>query len=160
MVMIAHFLHELPSSLDTYWSSTFRKGIKQPYHLFWLEDTVPAELLEGFCIIREHIRTPLAVGEVFNVIYDCTTLISEQFLISEQLIDYIRMSVVHGRWGLTPMTKIAFLADLLYTYGMSWSNRCFAHYHGSLFAFWNSDQITSAFKNLCVILLKLMKSSP
>ena len=38
----------------------------EPYHLFWLEDAVTAELQEGFRIIRKHTTTPLAVGEVFN----------------------------------------------------------------------------------------------
>jgi len=77
----------------------------EPYHLFWLEDTVPAELQEGFRIIRQHTTTPLAVGEVFNTIYDA------HLLITEQLIDYIRMAVIHGG-GLTPMRKVAALAEL------------------------------------------------
>ena len=49
-----------------------------------MEDPVPAELQEGFRLIRQHTTTPLAVGEVFNSIHDC------QQLIQEQLIDYIR----------------------------------------------------------------------
>ncbi len=72
----------------------------EPFHLFWLEDAVPAELQDGFRLIRKHTTTPLAVGEVFNSIWD-----AEQ-LLREQLIDYLRMSVVHGG-GLTPMKKIA-----------------------------------------------------
>jgi mannonate dehydratase len=77
----------------------------EPYKLFWLEDTVPAELQEGFRTIRKHTTTPLAVGEVFNTVYDCTTLITEQ------LIDYIRMTISHGG-GITPMLKIAALAGI------------------------------------------------
>src|SRR6266498_3000444 len=38
---------------------------------------------------KSHTTTPLAVGEVFNVVHDC------QQLIQEQLIDYIRTTVVH-----------------------------------------------------------------
>ena len=38
----------------------------EPYHLFWMEDPVPAELQEGFRLIRQHTTTPIAVGEVFN----------------------------------------------------------------------------------------------
>jgi mannonate dehydratase len=72
----------------------------EPYHLFWLEDAVAAELQEGFRLIRQHTTTPLAVGEVFNTIWD-----AEQ-LIREQLIDYLRMSVVHGG-GITAMKKAA-----------------------------------------------------
>ena len=48
---------------------------------------------------------PLAVGEVFNSIWDCTTLITEQ------LIDYVRASVVHAG-GLSHLRKIAHLAEL------------------------------------------------
>jgi len=77
----------------------------EPYHLFWLEDPVPAELQDGFRIIRQHTTTPLAVGEVFDSIYDC------QQLIQEQLIDYIRTTVVHAG-GISHLRKIASLAEL------------------------------------------------
>jgi mannonate dehydratase len=77
----------------------------EPYHLFWLEDPVPAELQEGFRLIRQHTTTPLAVGEVFNTIYDC------ERLIREQLIDFIRATVVHAG-GITHLRKIASLAEL------------------------------------------------
>jgi mannonate dehydratase len=65
----------------------------------------PAELQEGFRLIRKHTTTPLAVGEVFNTIYDC------QLLIQEQLIDYIRTAVVHAG-GITHLRKIAAFADV------------------------------------------------
>ena len=77
----------------------------EPHHLFWLEDPVPAELQESFRLIRQHTTTPLAVGEVFNTIFDC------QQLIQEQLIDYIRTSVVHVG-GISHLRKIANLAEL------------------------------------------------
>jgi mannonate dehydratase len=77
----------------------------EPHHLFWLEDPTPAEAQDSFRLIRHHTTTPLAVGEVFNIIYDC------QQLISEQLIDYIRTTVVHAG-GITHLRKIASLAEL------------------------------------------------
>jgi mannonate dehydratase len=77
----------------------------EPYHLFWMEDPVPAELRQGFRLIRQHTTTPIAVGEVFSSIHDC------QQLIQEQLIDYIRSTVVHAG-GLTHLRKIAQLAEL------------------------------------------------
>ncbi|MFI5176988.1 MAG: D-mannonate dehydratase ManD [Vicinamibacterales bacterium] len=77
----------------------------EPHHLFWLEDPVPAELQDGFRLIRQHTTTPLAVGEVFNSIHDC------QQLIQEQLIDYIRTTVVHAG-GISHLRKIASLAEL------------------------------------------------
>jgi mannonate dehydratase len=77
----------------------------EPYHLFWLEDAVTAELQEGFRIVRQHTTTPLALGEIFNTVWDA------QHLITEQLIDYLRMAVIHGG-GITPMMKIASFADM------------------------------------------------
>jgi mannonate dehydratase len=76
----------------------------EPYHLFWLEDPVPAELQEGFRVVRQHTTTPIAVGEVFNSIHDA------RILIEEQLIDYIRTSVVHAG-GISHLKKIASLAE-------------------------------------------------
>ncbi len=77
----------------------------EPYALTWMEDPVPAELQEGFRLIRQHTTTPIAVGEVFNTIWDC-----EQ-LIREQLIDYIRATVVHAG-GITHLRRIFDLAAL------------------------------------------------
>jgi mannonate dehydratase len=56
-------------------------------------------------LIRRHTTTPIAIGEVFNSIYDC------QQLIQEQLIDYIRTAVVHAG-GISHLRKIASLAEL------------------------------------------------
>ncbi len=77
----------------------------EPYRLFWLEDPVPAENQASFRLIRQHTTTPLAVGEVFNSIWDCKQLIEEQ------LIDYVRTTVVHAG-GITHLRRIAALADL------------------------------------------------
>jgi mannonate dehydratase len=77
----------------------------EPYALTWMEDPVPAELQEGFRLIRQHTTTPLAVGEVFNTIWDASQLIREQ------LIDYIRTTVVHAG-GITHLRRIFDLAAL------------------------------------------------
>ena len=77
----------------------------EPYQLFWLEDPVPAELQESLRLVRQHTLTPIAIGEVFNTLYDC------QQLISEQLIDYIRTAVAHAG-GLTHLQRIAHFAEL------------------------------------------------
>ena len=45
----------------------------EPYNLFWMEDATPAENQEAFRLIRQHTTTPLAVGEIFNSIWDCRT---------------------------------------------------------------------------------------
>ena len=99
-----HLLHDVHHRLTPIEAARLGKDL-EPHRLFWLEDPVPAELQEGFRLIRSHTTTPLAVGEVFNTIYDC------ERLISEQLIDYVRATVVHAG-GLTHLRKIAHLAEL------------------------------------------------
>jgi mannonate dehydratase len=101
-----HLLHDVHHRLTPIEAARLGKAL-EPFHLFWLEDPVPAELQEGFRLIRQHTTTPLAVGEVFNTIYDC------QQLIQEQLIDYVRASVVHAG-GLSHLRKIAHLAELFH----------------------------------------------
>ena len=77
----------------------------EPYKLFWLEDTVAADNQASFRLIRRHTTTPLAVGEVFNSIWDC------KHLIENQLIDYIRTTIVHGG-GITHIRRLADFAAL------------------------------------------------
>jgi mannonate dehydratase len=77
----------------------------EPYRLFWLEDAVPAENQAGFRLIRQHTTTPLAVGEIFSHVWDAN------ILIQEQLIDYLRATVLHAG-GITNLKKIAAFADL------------------------------------------------
>jgi mannonate dehydratase len=61
----------------------------EPYDLFWLEDVTPAENPEALRLVRQHTTTPLAIGEIFNTIWDY------QQIIREQLIDYVRSAVTH-----------------------------------------------------------------
>ncbi|MCW2899461.1 MAG: starvation sensing protein RspA [Streptosporangiaceae bacterium] len=84
----------------------------EPYALTWMEDPVPAELQEGYRVIRGHTRTPIAVGEVFNSVWDCHTLITEQ------LIDYVRVAVVHAG-GISHVRRIFDLAALFHVRGAS-----------------------------------------
>src|SRR4029077_11336930 len=98
-----HLLHDAHHRLTPIEAARLGKSL-EPYHLFWLEDAVTAELQEGFRIVRQHTTTPLALGEVFNTIWDATTIITEQ------LIDYIRMATVHGG-GITHLKKVASLAE-------------------------------------------------
>jgi mannonate dehydratase len=99
-----HLLHDVHHRLTPIEAGELGKRIED-CSLFWLEDPTPAELQESFRIIRRHTSTPIAVGEVFNTIWDC------QQLITEQLIDYIRMDAAHSG-GLTHLRKIASLAEL------------------------------------------------
>ncbi len=97
-------LHDAHHRLTPIEAARLGKSL-EPFHLFWLEDPTPAELQESFRLIRRHTTTPLAVGEVFNTIFDC------QQLIQEQLIDYIRTTVVHAG-GISHLRKIANLAEM------------------------------------------------
>ncbi|HXE80787.1 MAG TPA: D-mannonate dehydratase ManD [Vicinamibacterales bacterium] len=99
-----HLLHDAHHRLTPIEAARLGKAL-EPYHLFWLEDPVPAEAQESFELIRRHTTTPLAVGEVFDSIHACYQLIERQ------LIDYIRTTVVHAG-GLTHLRKIAALAEL------------------------------------------------
>jgi mannonate dehydratase len=99
-----HLLHDVHHRLTPIEAARLGKDL-EPYRLFWMEDAVPAENQGSFRIIRQHTTTPLAVGEIFNSVWDCKQLIEEQ------LIDYIRATVVHAG-GITHLKKLASFADL------------------------------------------------
>jgi mannonate dehydratase len=99
-----HLLHDVHHRLTPIEAARLGKSL-EPYRLFWLEDPVPAEQQASFRTIRQHTTTPIAVGEVFNTIFDCAQLIEEE------LIDYIRTTVVHAG-GISHLRKIAALAEL------------------------------------------------
>ncbi len=99
-----HLLHDIHHRLTPIEAGRLGKAL-EPYNLFWIEDPTPAENQEAFRLIRHHTTTPIAVGEVFNSIWDAKDLIQNQ------LIDYIRATVVHAG-GITHLRRIASLADL------------------------------------------------
>ena len=99
-----HFLHDVHHRLTPIEAARLGKSL-EPYCLFWMEDAVPAENQDNFRLIRQHTTTPLAVGEVFNTIWDCKDLIENQ------LIDYIRTTVVHAG-GVTHLKRIFDFASL------------------------------------------------
>ncbi|GAA2184674.1 D-galactonate dehydratase family protein [Brooklawnia cerclae] len=77
----------------------------EPYGLYWLEDVTPAEDQDALRVVREHTRVPLAIGEVFNTVWDC------QKLIEDRLIDYVRCAIVHAG-GISHVRKIYALGEL------------------------------------------------
>lgn len=99
-----HLLHDIHHRLTPIEAGRLGSDL-EPYRPFWLEDATPAENQEAFRLIREHTTTPLAVGEIFNSIWDAKDLIQNQ------LIDYIRATVVHAG-GITHLRRIAAFADL------------------------------------------------
>ncbi len=96
-------LHDVHHRLTPIEAARLGKSL-EPAALYWLEDPTPAELQESFRLIRRHTTTPIAVGEVFNTLWDC-----EQ-LIREQLVDFIRTSVVHAG-GITHLRRIFSYAE-------------------------------------------------
>jgi len=99
-----HLLHDVHHRLTPVQAAQLGRSL-EPYRLFWMEDPTPAENQEAFALIRQHTTTPIAVGEVFNSIWDCKTLIEKQW------IDYIRSTVTHAG-GITHLRRIADLAAL------------------------------------------------
>jgi len=99
-----HLLHDAHHRLTPIEAGRLGRDL-EPWRPYWLEDATPAENQARFRLIRQHTTTPLAVGEVFNSVWDCKQLIEEQ------LIDYIRATVVHAG-GITHLRRIASLADL------------------------------------------------
>jgi mannonate dehydratase len=97
-------LHDVHHRLLPREAAEFAKEIEQ-YKLFWLEDPTPAEDQEAIRFIRQHSTIPIAIGEVFNSIYECNKLIEEN------LIDFIRVSCTYAG-GITHVKRIVDLAGL------------------------------------------------
>lgn len=127
----------------------------EPYDLLFLEDMVPADNQESYKVIRQHTTTPIAIGEIFNTIWD------GKYLIENELIDYIRMAISHGG-GITPVRKAADFAAMhhvrLAPHGApDLSPICFAaHLHLNLWApnfgaqefiGFGTDEMNEVFKN-------------
>jgi len=91
-------LHDVHHRLTPIQAARLGKSL-EPYDLFWMEDCTPAENQDALRLVRQHTITPLAIGEVFNTVWDYQTLISAQ------LIDYVRSAVTHTG-GITPMRRL------------------------------------------------------
>jgi len=99
-----HLLHDAHHRLTPIEAGRLGKDL-EPYRPFWMEDPTPAENQDKLRLIRQHTTTPIAIGEVFNSVWDAKQLIQEQ------LIDYIRATVVHAG-GITHLRRIASFADM------------------------------------------------
>ncbi|HEY0044154.1 MAG TPA: D-mannonate dehydratase ManD [Allosphingosinicella sp.] len=99
-----HLLHDVHHRLTPIEAGRLGKDL-EPYRPFWMEDAVVVDNQDSFRLIRQHTTTPLAVGEIFNSVWDAKQLIQEQ------LIDYIRATVVHAG-GITHLRRIASFADM------------------------------------------------
>jgi mannonate dehydratase len=77
----------------------------EKFKLFFLEDPLSPEDIQWFRLIRQQCSTPIAMGELFNSPHEWNPLISER------LIDYIRVHVSQAG-GLTPCRKMAILGEV------------------------------------------------
>ncbi|WP_380055519.1 D-mannonate dehydratase ManD [Falsihalocynthiibacter sp. SS001] len=97
-------LHDVHHRLLPREAAEFAKNV-EPVGLYWLEDPTPAEDQGALRVIRQHSTTPIAIGEVFNSIWDCNKLIEKE------LIDFIRVAVTYAG-GITHVKRIVDLAAL------------------------------------------------
>ena len=97
-------LHDVHHRLTPLEAAQFGRRVEE-LDLFWMEDPTPADNPESFRPIRAHTTTPVATGEVLSSIWDVRTLITEQ------LIDYVRLAVTHAG-GITHLRRIFNLAEL------------------------------------------------
>jgi mannonate dehydratase len=99
-----HLLHDVHHRLKPIEAGRLGKDL-EPYRPFWIEDPTPAENQDSLRLVRQHTTTPIAIGEIFNSVWDAKQLIQEQ------LIDYIRATVVRAG-GVTHLRRIAAFADM------------------------------------------------
>lgn len=99
-VELCHDVHERIHPID---AIRFAKAL-EPYELFFLEDAIPLEHGDWFSKLRAQTSIPLAQGELFNNPYEW------KFLITEQLIDYIRVHISQIG-GITPTRKLQIFAE-------------------------------------------------
>jgi mannonate dehydratase len=97
-------VHDVHSRLTPIEAAHLGK-LLEPYKLMFLEDASPADNQDGYQIIRNHTTIPLAIGEIFNTVWDAKSLIENQN------IDYLRVAATHGG-GVTAMKKMSVFADM------------------------------------------------
>jgi mannonate dehydratase len=97
-------LHDVHERVTPTQALQFCKDVEK-FRLFFFEDPLSPEDIAWFRLIRQQCTTPIAMGELFNSPHEWSPLISER------LIDYIRVHVSQAG-GLTPCRKIAILGEM------------------------------------------------
>ena len=75
------------------------------YSLMFFEDPIDPMDRKGLKILRDKSSTPIGIGELYTTINDC------ELVISERLIDFIRVDISHFG-GITPLLRLAHFADI------------------------------------------------
>jgi len=96
-------LHDVHERVSPNQAVQLAKAV-EPFRLFFLEDVLSPEDIAYFRQIRQQCATPLAMGELFSSPHEWTPLISER------LIDYMRMHV-SAIGGFTPARKAAAMGE-------------------------------------------------
>jgi len=99
-VELCHDVHERVTPTQ---ALQFCKDVER-FKLFFFEDPFSPEDIQWFRLTRQQCATPIAMGELFNSPHEWNPLISER------LIDYIRVHVSQAG-GLTPCRKMAAVAE-------------------------------------------------
>ncbi|MFC1692367.1 enolase C-terminal domain-like protein [Candidatus Latescibacterota bacterium] len=99
-IELLHDIHERIHPMD---AINMVKEVEQ-YHPFFIEDPFAPEDNGYFRLLRQQTSTPIAMGELFNSPHEWTGLISER------LIDYIRIHISQIG-GITPAMKVARLGE-------------------------------------------------
>lgn len=97
-------LHDVHHRLLPREAAAFAKEVER-FDLYWLEDPTPADDQSALRLIRQHSTVPIAIGEVFNSLWDCRQMIEEE------LIDFIRVAATYGG-GITHLRRIVDLAAI------------------------------------------------
>jgi mannonate dehydratase len=97
-------LHDVHERVSPRQAVQFCKDAEQ-FRMFFMEDPLSPEDIAYFRQIRQQCATPIAMGELFNSPHEWIPLISER------LIDYIRIHVSQAG-GVTPCRKVAILGEL------------------------------------------------